>query len=348
LSQLQHQTITPHRPTDQPVPVTVDEVAAAWARSTDDDATRVYLTLVRMPNPTRELLLAQGIPASRLDACLKLLEERGLASLSDDGTIEVPPPQWAIPRFADNLERRAKSALAAKDALARVYHAARNPRLDPMVGVEILADLDDVGSATNQAVAGARERVWSMRAMTARTRELMDSPLPSHRERSIGAGGRVVAMHTVWDAAVLEQPHALEVLEARRQGAEVQRVLASIPLTVIVIDDSTCIVEWSSHRHGPQGLLGHTPAAVAAGTALVERFWQLGTPMGHQADGTGLDDRDATVLRLMAAGVPDAAIARQTGFSQRTVERRIRHVMELLGSQTRFQAGVQAVQRGWL
>ena len=74
---------------------------------------------------------------------------------------------------------------------------------------------------------------------------------------------------------------------------------------------------------------------------------QLGTPIGDDAEGE-LDARDATVLRLMAAGVTDAAIARQTGFSQRTVERRVRHVMERLGAQTRFQAGVQAVHRGWL
>ena len=52
--------------------------------------------------------------------------------------------------------------------------------------------------------------------------------------------------------------------------------------------------------------------------------------------------------RVAADGVTDAAIARQTGFSQRTVERRVRHVMERLGAQTRFQAGVQAVHRGWL
>ncbi|MDQ2757215.1 MAG: LuxR C-terminal-related transcriptional regulator [Actinomycetota bacterium] len=50
----------------------------------------------------------------------------------------------------------------------------------------------------------------------------------------------------------------------------------------------------------------------------------------------------------MSAGVADASIARQTGVSQRTVERRIRSLMERLGAGTRFQAGVQAVRRGWL
>jgi len=50
----------------------------------------------------------------------------------------------------------------------------------------------------------------------------------------------------------------------------------------------------------------------------------------------------------MAAGAPDASIARQAGVSQRTVERRLRSLMDRLGAETRFQAGVLAVHRGWL
>ena len=123
--------------------------------------------------------------------------------------------------------------------------------------------------------------------------------------------------------------------------------MSNVPLSIVIVDDTTCIVEWTGEGKGPQGLKGHARGAVAAGLKVFNRFWQLGTPIGDDAEGE-LDARDATVLRLMAAGVTDAAIARQTGFSQRTVERRVRHVMERLGAQTRFQAGVQAVHRGWL
>ena len=56
--------------------------------------------------------------------------------------------------------------------------------------------------------------------------------------------------------------------------------------------------------------------------------------------------RDQTILALLAAGAPDATIARQTGVSQRTVERRVRALMDRLGAGTRFQAGVQAARRG--
>ena len=38
------------------------------------------------------------------------------------------------------------------------------------------------------------------------------------------------------------------------------------------------------------------------------------------------------ILSLLAAGAPDATIARQTGVSQRTVERRVRALMDQLGA----------------
>jgi DNA-binding CsgD family transcriptional regulator len=325
-----------------------DTPSFAWLESPNDDGTRVYLSVIRMPRPTRELLLAQGIPAARLDPALQTLAERGLVVLRGNGVIEVPPPLPALTQHALLLERRASAARAAADSISRIYNAARTAEGDVRGGIEVLTDLEHVGSATNEAVALAEDTIRCLRGMTARTLELMASPLPSHREPTIGAGGRRVQMLTVWDTQVLEMPGALTALSARRDGGEVQRSMTNLPLSIVIVDDTTCIVEWSSSDgKGPQGLRGHARGAVQAGLATFERFWQLGTPVGDDADGE-LDARDATVLRLMAAGVTDAAIARQTGFSQRTVERRVRHVMERLGAQTRFQAGVQAVHRGWL
>ena len=41
-------------------------------------------------------------------------------------------------------------------------------------------------------------------------------------------------------------------------------------------------------------------------------------------------------------------IARKLGISLRTVRRRMAELMSDLGADTRFQAGVEAVRRGWL
>ena len=43
-----------------------------------------------------------------------------------------------------------------------------------------------------------------------------------------------------------------------------------------------------------------------------------------------------------------AAVARNLGLSLRTVRRRIAALMNDLGVDTRFQAGVEAARRGWL
>lgn len=56
--------------------------------------------------------------------------------------------------------------------------------------------------------------------------------------------------------------------------------------------------------------------------------------------------RDRLILTLLAAGTSDALIARQAKVSQRTVERRIRALMDRLDATTPFQAGVKAAKAG--
>ena len=53
------------------------------------------------------------------------------------------------------------------------------------------------------------------------------------------------------------------------------------------------------------------------------------------------------LLALLVTGVPDVVIARQLGLSYRTFQRRLHELMGRLGAETRFQAGIRAVQLGW-
>jgi DNA-binding NarL/FixJ family response regulator len=54
------------------------------------------------------------------------------------------------------------------------------------------------------------------------------------------------------------------------------------------------------------------------------------------------------ILELLMLGAKDEAIARHLGVSLRTVRRRVADLMDDLGTGTRFQAGMEAVRRGWL
>src|SRR4029079_12840714 len=160
----------------------------------------------------------------------------------------------------------------------RIYNASRTADSDAQGGLEVLLDIDHVGAATNEAVALAEDSVRCLRGMTARTLELMASPLASHREPTIGAGGRRVDMLTVWDTQVLEMPGALTALSARREGGEAQRSMTNIPLSVVVVDETTCIVEWTGDGKGPQGLKGHAQGAVSAGIRAREPVCARGHP----------------------------------------------------------------------
>lgn len=44
----------------------------------------------------------------------------------------------------------------------------------------------------------------------------------------------------------------------------------------------------------------------------------------------------------------DDAIGRHMGWHPRTAQRHVRELKTELGTQTRFQAGIQAARRGWL
>lgn len=68
------------------------------------------------------------------------------------------------------------------------------------------------------------------------------------------------------------------------------------------------------------------------------------TALSPPANALSLEDR--RLLALLAAGLKDDAIARQLGTSPRTLRRRLRHLLDELNAETRFQAGAQASRRG--
>jgi DNA-binding CsgD family transcriptional regulator/sugar-specific transcriptional regulator TrmB len=315
---------------------------------TESAITRVYLALLQQPSPSRTLLVAQGIPGDVVDRTLTVLHARGLIRTHPGGSWDVLPPDIALPAHAAELERRARAARGAAHELSQVFFQARSGDRPRTEGVRSLSSLDDLHSASAEIVSAARTSVRAMRNRSRRTEVLFAAPMTAHRERSLSADGTVLVMRTTYEIGVLEIPGAGEVLTARAEGGEQFRFVETLPFSVLVADEAAAVVDVS--RHDPAGggsLLVRNPALVRGLCDLVEAVWRLGAPAGR-ARTAGLDRRDTAILTLLAAGASDATIARQSGISQRTVERRVRALMDQLGAGTRFQAGVQAARRGWL
>jgi DNA-binding NarL/FixJ family response regulator len=76
------------------------------------------------------------------------------------------------------------------------------------------------------------------------------------------------------------------------------------------------------------------------------RSWSVSATIADQ-DGE-ISPADQALLHLLHAGLKDDAIARNLDISERTLRRRITELTTRLGASSRFQAGAQAVRRGWL
>lgn len=99
----------------------------------------------------------------------------------------------------------------------------------------------------------------------------------------------------------------------------------------------------------------HDCVLLDALSALFEMYWERAIPLEVRNGQAQLRDAgmaptsmDAGLLLLLAAGLTDEAMAGQLHCNVRTVRRYLRDMMHRLDAVTRFQAGYQAIRRGWL
>lgn len=158
----------------------------------------------------------------------------------------------------------------------------------------------------------------------------------------------------LYDRTALDIPGRLADLEAGIAAGEEARV-ADIPLKMTLFDDTAAILPLHQPPDVESRLLVYNPVLLDALSALFEMCWDHALPL-HVSQGraelSGAGDEpppgERQLLVLLVAGLTDQDIAAQLGISDRTVRSRVRAMMDRLDATTRFQAGYQAVLRGWL
>lgn len=319
----------------------------------EDVVTRTYLGFINDPAMDVDTYLARSEDYEQAHRTLEILEARGLIDMPGDGSIVVPPPVGALTAFAAEIERQARRLRASASQMGMIHRRARENLLadDDGLSAQLLESIAEIRAATAEIASEAEHSMYCAWANSERTRALVAPDGEDHDRLPTDSTGRPLEIISVYDTSLLEIPGVLDVLRRRQAAGEQVRLAHAIPFSTVVVDEQAAVLDLSNIDERGIG-----SAALRGGpliTALhrfVRRTFDDGLPMPDPRDGRthiiGLTERDLVALTLLAAGSSDASVARQLGVSVRTVERRVRHIMETLGTSSRLQTGVEAARRG--
>ncbi|MGW0771827.1 LuxR C-terminal-related transcriptional regulator [Streptomyces sp. NPDC002676] len=294
-----------------------------------------------------------GLTATEIRQSLDMLSELALIRPSCDqhGAFHAVSPDVGLEllmarqreELAAQQQRIEASRVAAAQLIAEFAHlhpSISRPGVDQMVG------LDEI-----------RDRIAAL-ARHLRTEIMTFAPGGGHKPESIEASKphdqnlleRGIRMRTVYlDSVRNDQRTVAYVNWLAERGGEV-RTVGSLPIRMILFDRATAVIPVSSDDTAAGAVVLTGEGMLTALCALFENVWVGAQPLSRVAarDDRGLSAQNATVVRLLAEGYTDEAIAKRLGVSPRTARRLATELMERLGARSRFEAGVRAVQQGWL
>ena len=231
--------------------------------------------------------------------------------------------------------------LGELDGLGLVVQDPRSEpcALAPERAIDILIAREDsalVRSRLYQLATEAEASVWALQPDRGLTPEAMAAARPlDHDLRA-----RDVACRLVVTASSLHTPGWLGYLHELQQIGQQVRVAGTVSQRCIIVDDHTAVIPSSDHGSpGAYVLHGHSLAAPEVPSPV---------PQDGEDRSSSTPERMREVAALLALGIKDEAVARRLGVSVRTVRRLIAATMTELRTDSRFQAGVAAVRRGWL
>jgi sugar-specific transcriptional regulator TrmB/DNA-binding CsgD family transcriptional regulator len=318
----------------------------------EEELYRRLLTVRSMP--LSELARSAGFSSKNTARMVAILEERGLVSRipGRNGEIVAAPPRVAIEalvrRRQQDLERVRIEASGALEDLRRYADVTGTAEM-----VEVVTGPEAVYQRFLQVLQAAQEEV---RVFDRPPYARIDQPGENPEFEVLKRGVRCRALY---DRAAVES--GLEDIQRCVALGEEARVINHLPMKLISADRRLAIVPlFINDPEGKnltvhQGLLVHSSALLDALVDNFETLWERGIPLGHPgatdapAEKTGeITEEERRILAFLAAGMKDEVIARRLDLATRTVQRRVARLMELLGAETRFQAGIQAVRQSWL
>lgn len=320
----------------------------------DHQTEAVYLALLKAP----------AVPAENLAATLNLAERQVREALGELSRMSLLQPSSSDPRALRPLHPEAAlHALVARRqgefarqqqtleegkaavAILLAEHAELNPPVKAP-DVEYVEGADAVEARLGDLTNSSHWEICAFVPAQAQL-PLTDEADEGLRARAVEKG---VCCRTVFlDSIRNHQPALDRARWLMEHGTEV-RTAPLLPLQLYIIDRALALVPVDPGGPSDAAAMVSSAGMVTALLALFQSTWNSATPLDapRRRDADGLCAQRRQVLRLLAAGHTDDVIARRLGVSIRTARRVASDLMSRLDARSRFQAGAQAVARGWL
>jgi sugar-specific transcriptional regulator TrmB/DNA-binding CsgD family transcriptional regulator len=321
------------------------EVLSLEPLGLDSQETAAYLCLLDHPRATAaEIANAMGLSARRTQRLLDAIEARALVTHSPERPRRylLAAPDIAI----ESLILQRENDLQRIRGIVRLLHerAALHGQSAPQPLIELITQRESERQVFRQLQASAkRELIFLVRPPI-----LISRPATGETpDYETDARARGVRYRGIVDSDYLALPGAVEHVRADIDKGDDVRVVHRLPFKMVLADRRTALIPLDLSSPRSEVLLVRSSALLDALYALFESLWDRAVPISLDrdislkpsayVDGIASEARD--ILRLMAAGLNDKAIAHELGISMRTLNRRISELMAQLNARSRFQIG---------
>ena len=315
--------------------------------STSDEL--VYRAMLELPD-ARVADLAAHLSLSRADVrrAMDNLADLALVRQSDRADREVVDPGKAMRDLlaraqADVTERMREVEHAMNAVAALAYRRDDHTRCD---GVRRIDSVDAVTTRLADLARDARRDCLSF-GFGARQSEQATA---GERKLNAFASGRGVRIRNVVPDSLRSDPPTMAHLRWMADIGAQTRTSPTLPMRLIIVDQEIALIPIDPARSA-RGALEVTIAGLVSGlVTLFETVWKGATPLDEAPprDDHGLEPRERDLIRLLAEGHTDESAARKLAVSVRSVQRMMGGLVTRLGVNSRFQAGAEAVRRGWI
>lgn len=305
----------------------------------------VYQQVIAGPRSTAAELAARvDTTAGRLRQPLARLVDAGLISrlTGSPARYVAAPPEVAVDALVAARHKELEGLRQQARGLARQMQGTPAGHSTGMI--EVVEGQDAIVDHVVQIQLAAREEVLIVDCPPYLYGGVTDNPQETQSMR------RGVRYRAVYHAPRLEEPGRMRDLRAHITAGEQARVLPCVQMKMLIADQKVAVIPVNFQATQLHSIiLVHPSPLLQALITSFEYLWERAIPLdGNPPGNTGPSEPDREMLTMLAAGMKDRAVARTLGITERSVTRRVTHLLATLSAQTRFQAALQAAKRGWL